>query len=305
MGDSVMKRILVLGSNGMLGRHLVKELLSAGYDIVGSDLQDSSVENITYVKCDLTDLDQVAKLMSDVDPNQVFFCVGTYSTKDRRVLERVNAYTFHDVVRQSKPSCERFYVISSASIYGLPPTRDLPVKEEYEGFPTSNYGLSKYLLEGLAKYYENTIIIRPSNFLGRGLSEHLLPGKLVEKVRAKIGDEKIQIELFNETSVRDFIDVRDFCKIMTNLVDLENIPRVLNVSTGKGVSVREMIETLERVLDRKIETTLTGEEPEPRYRAHVQSNRKLEEFLSGHGIVLDELLSHDLKSSLSYMIDRF
>ncbi len=297
------RKVIVLGSNGMLGRHLVSELLAGGYEVIASDIHEQAAMDVEYIRCDLTDIQQVAELMSVTEPEQIFFCVGVYSTKNREVLERINAYTFSNVLARSKSVCRRFYVVSSASVYGLPPAKDLPVTEDYEGFPTSNYGLSKYLLEGIARYDERTVIIRPSNFLGKGLSEYLLPGKLVSKVKEKAGDE-IEIELYNETSVRDFIDVRDFCRIMRELIELEDIPKVLNVSTGRGVSVREMVDELETVLGKRIRTRIIGEEPEPRYRAHVQSNRRLEEYLSKHGIVLDELLSHDLQSSLRYMVNQ-
>ena len=290
------KQVLILGSNGLLGRHLIKELID--YDVVASDIQSTSSLNVPYHQCDLTRPTEIMKLHSDVNPEIIIFCVGIFSTQDRRILENVNAHTFLNLMNEFAEERPRVFVISSASVYGRVPVEALPLNEDYEGIPSSNYGLSKYVLESYANYFENVTVIRPSNFLGRGLSEHLLAGKLVKETQ-----KKDVIELFNLSSIRDFIDIRDFCSIVHRLLELPDVPSPINISSGVGTSVGEIVKTLEKVLSKKLEVILTDKEPDPRYKAHVQNDRRLREFMKQHGLNLDEIRKYSLQDSLQYMVE--
>jgi nucleoside-diphosphate-sugar epimerase len=159
-----MKRVIVTGGSGKVGRACVEELLQHHYEVYNVDLARPAKERCRFTEVDFTDFGQTVEAMSGIDdlhngvdavvhlaaipapsrfPNAVTFEVNTVSTYN--VFEAVRKLGIKNVVWAS-----------SETLLGIPfdvPPPYLPVDEEYPARPETSYSLSKLLGEEMAKQY--------------------------------------------------------------------------------------------------------------------------------------------------------
>ena len=159
-----MKRVIVTGGSGKVGRACVEELLHHGYEVFNVDLARPAKELCPFTRVDFTDFGQTVEALSEIDdlyhgveavvhlaaipgptqfPNSVTFEVNTVSTYN--VFEAVCKLGIKNVVWAS-----------SETLLGIPyhvPPPYLPVDEEYPARPETSYSLSKLLGEEMAKQY--------------------------------------------------------------------------------------------------------------------------------------------------------
>jgi nucleoside-diphosphate-sugar epimerase len=153
-----MKRVIVTGGSGKVGRACVGELLHHGYEVFNVDLARPAKELCPFTRVDFTDFGQTVEALSEIDdlyhgvdavvhlaaipgptqfPNSVTFEVNTVSTYN--VFEAVCKLGIKNVVWAS-----------SETLLGIPyhvPPPYLPVDEEYPARPETSYSLSKLLGE--------------------------------------------------------------------------------------------------------------------------------------------------------------
>ncbi len=159
-----MKRVVVTGGSGKLGRAVVRDLVEHGYAVINVDAVPSRDDLCPFIQTDVEDMGQVLETMSQVDdryrsvdavvhlaaipapgrlPNGRLFQINMISTFN--VFEAARRLGVHNVVWAS-----------SETVLGLPfdtPPPYIPVDEEYRGRPESVYSLSKHLGEEMAREY--------------------------------------------------------------------------------------------------------------------------------------------------------
>jgi nucleoside-diphosphate-sugar epimerase len=159
-----MKRVIVTGGSGKVGRACLEELLQHGYEVFNVDQAPPSKALCPFTRVDLTDFGQTVEALSGIDdlyhgveavvhlaaipapaqfPNSVTFTVNTVST-----------YNIFEAVR--KLGIKNVVWASSETLLGIPynvPPPYLPVDEEYPARPETSYSLSKLLGEEMAKQY--------------------------------------------------------------------------------------------------------------------------------------------------------
>jgi nucleoside-diphosphate-sugar epimerase len=159
-----MKRVIVTGGSGKVGRACVEEFLHHGYEVFNVDQARPAKALCPFTRVDLTDFGQTVEALSEIDdlyhgveavvhlaaipgptqfPNSVTFTVNTVSTYN--VFEAARKLGIKNVVWAS-----------SETLLGIPynvPPPYLPVDEEYPARPETSYSLSKLLGEEMAKQY--------------------------------------------------------------------------------------------------------------------------------------------------------
>jgi nucleoside-diphosphate-sugar epimerase len=159
-----MKRVIVTGGSGKVGRACVGELLRHGYEVFNVDLARPAKELCPFTRVDFTDFGETVEALSEIDdlyhgveavvhlaaipgptqfPNSVTFEVNTVST-----------YNIFEAAR--KLGIKNVVWASSETLLGIPfnvPPPYLPVDEEYPARPETSYSLSKLLGEEMAKQY--------------------------------------------------------------------------------------------------------------------------------------------------------
>jgi len=220
-------KILITGSKGYIGSHLIEKLTAIQkYEVVGFDRGDDLDSLIKG--CDI-----VYHLASNVSlTEKVEWC-------DIENDLRLTLYLLEKCIENDVGSI--IYASSGGTVYG--PARG-PIKEDHTTAPISPYGMLKLTIENYIKFYcdlynFNYLILRISNPYGgntkKGLIYHILKAIKTGTLFTLWGDG---------SHVRDFIYIDDLIKAM-ELLGLNCLQGIFNISTGKGVSINKLIEIIQ------------------------------------------------------------
>lgn len=296
-----MKNILITGGAGFIGSHVALELLESGYNVVVYDnLVNSSKESlkrveeltgksVKFYEGDCLDEDYLLEVLEKEEIEAVIHCaalkaVGESVKKPLMYYHNNITGTLSLLSAMNKANVKNIIFSSSATVYGKP--ESVPITEDFpKGECTNPYGWTKSMMEQimtdlytsdnswkvvLLRYF-NPIGAHKSGKIGedpKGIPNNLLPyvtqvaiGKLPYlHVYGNDYDTK------DGTGVRDYIHVVDLAKghvkAIDNLSKLSGV-EVINLATGKGYSVLDIINTFEKVngikIDYKIEARRDGD----------------------------------------------
>lgn len=268
------KSVLVVGGAGYIGSHMVKVLLDAGHNVTILDNLSTGHRDAVlggqFVQGDIADVGTLEFLISKGQFDAVMHFAGyiqiTESVLKPEIYYRNNvANTLNLLDVMLKHNVRHLVFSSTAAIFGNPVMAS--IDENHPKAPLTPYGRSKLIIEQiLADYdhahglksaclrYFNAAGADPSGMLGeRHKPEtHLIPLAL----DVVLGKQPYLSVYGNDygtpdgTCIRDYIHVNDICK--AHLLALESLQRteqslVLNLGSGQGFSVREVIETVRTV----------------------------------------------------------
>jgi GDP-4-dehydro-6-deoxy-D-mannose reductase len=249
-----MPRALITGASGFVGPYLIHHLLEEGYEAVGCmhGLEKELPEGCKPVSLDVTDRKVVRRVLSEVEPDEIYHLAGLTRPAGGQVEEsyRVNfggALNLLEAVREHAPEAG-VLLVGSAYAYGKV---DYPVTETEPLEPVNHYGVSKasadllgysYALEGL-----RVVRARPFNHSGPAQPpDFLLPTLVQQFVEIQAGIRAPVVHLGNLDSVRDFSDVRDIVRGYRLALQRGNSGEAYNLGSGRGVSVRELFDLVHR-----------------------------------------------------------
>lgn len=282
--------ILVTGGAGYIGSHTCVELQNAGYDVVVLDnLSNSSEKSLDRVKAitgkdvkfykgDILDRDILNKIFEN---EQIDSCINFAGLKavGESVAKPWEYYnnniagtlTLVDVMRQH--NCKNIIFSSSATVYGDP--AEIPITENCpKGQCTNPYGWTKSMMEQIMSDVQkadpswNVILLRYFNPVGahksgrigedpKGIPNNLMPyisqvavGKL-----EKLGVFGNDYDTPDGTGVRDYIHVVDLAighvKAINYIFTNPGLD-VINLGTGQGYSVLDMVKAFSRACGKEI-----------------------------------------------------
>lgn len=270
--------LLVTGGAGYIGSHLVKELARSGYHpIVLDNLSEGhrkAIHGGHLVEGDLKSFDELHRLFTTYKIDGVFHlaacCYVGESVEDPQKYYLNNLMGTLNLLRAMLEFGVRRIVFSStAATYGVP--QYLPIDEKHACAPISPYGKSKCYIEEIMFDYAKTnslepVILRyfnaagadPEGDLGEAhrVETHLIPLAL----KVALGQrQKVQVfgtdyPTDDGTCIRDYIHVTDLAKAHVLAYERHyHEPEIFNLGSGKGFSVREVIEVCRKVTGQKIE----------------------------------------------------
>jgi UDP-glucose 4-epimerase len=295
--------ILVTGGAGFIGSHTCVELLSAGQEVVVVDnLCNASrkslerVEAITGKKVplhvvDLLDAKALENVFAATKVDAVLHfaglkAVGESVEQPLRYFSNNLTGTLNLLECMGRHGVKKLVFSSSATVYGEP--KRVPVTEDMPLSATNPYGRTKLIIEDMCRdlsradkgwtiallRYFNPVGAHESGRIGedpRGLPNNLMP-YLLQVATGRLPF----VRLFGDdyptpdgTGVRDYIHVVDLAK--GHVKALEQLPRLegcvaINLGTGRGVSVREMIAAVSKVCGKELKV-----EVQPRRSGDVAS----------------------------------
>jgi len=215
--------------------------------------------------CDLRRDDEVAGLVRDVRPQQVYHLGAMSSIQDsfesaRLVHESNFCGTFNllEALRTAKTS-PRVLLVGSGQSYGPVKRSHLPIKETEALNPDSPYGVSKAAADMLgSQFFRNhglrVIRARPFNHTGPGQSTHFVCSDFAKQFAAiELEVAPPVVRVGNIGARRDFSDVRDVVRAYVMLVNKGTPGEAYNVGSGRAVSLRQILAILQSLCSRKVQ----------------------------------------------------
>lgn len=245
---------LITGAGGFSARHLAGKLREAGKSrICGMDRWESVplVDLDSYAACDLRDGSSVARVIGELRPTRVFHLAGQAKGPpgDLYSTNVVGTVFLLEALRQYCPEAEML-LIGSAAEYGRVDPRHLPITEDHPCRPEGAYGISKHVmttvgLDCFKRHGMKIVVARPFNILGPGISEDLLVGALLKRIRMSLQEGSgAPVRVGNVDTERDFVSVADTVDAYLRMMSGGFWGEVFNVCSGVAVSVRTILDTL-------------------------------------------------------------
>jgi UDP-glucose 4-epimerase len=280
--------ILVTGGAGYIGSHTVRELVSRGHRVVVIDLEpidpDGPLAGADGIVGDIADTDGLARVLRDHRVDGVIHFAGrkfvAESMRDPGRYFRVNAAGSLSVLEAMVAAGTSLIVFSSScTVYGTPDhnpaTEDMPLR------PENPYGTSKMMVEQMLAWFGRihgvrSISLRYFNAAGASLDaalgEHwdktmmLIPMlmKAALGLREPVDIYGTDYPTPDGTAIRDYIHVVDLAEAHIRALEWAaeaEGARVLNLGTGVGSSVREVISLVERVSGRPVPVLWAARRP--------------------------------------------
>ncbi|HMO34119.1 MAG TPA: NAD-dependent epimerase/dehydratase family protein [Lacibacter sp.] len=266
-----MKSILILGSEGFIGSHVVQAALRKGYRVQGIDIADRSPSRYQYEKLSIASSD-MESFLKGKNYDMVINCAGSGNV-GFSVQHPLGDFDFNtrsvmfvlEAIRKHLPGVQYVH-LSSAAVYGNP--SQLPVDEGHPIRPVSPYGYHKWLSEIIcgeyaALYHLRISVVRPFSVYGPGLQKQLLWDVFQ---RSRHTNEVTLWGTGEET--RDFIFVEDAATALLVIGDKTGDHlETYNLASGVSISVKEVVQQLFSALgwERVINCNQEIREGDPRF----------------------------------------
>lgn len=268
-----MKTILVTGGAGYIGSHTVHELIGQGFKVVVFDSLENGHKEFLPKEARLYqgNLENPGDLKEVFSSNKIdavihfagYALVGESMENPIKYFHNNLANGINLLNAMKKFNVKNIVFSSTCAIYGIP--KKLPLEESHPTNPVNYYGVSKMLFEQVLQSSKiNYIALRYFNAAGAafGIGEvhnpetHLIP-LVLEVASGKRDNIKIfgiDYDTPDGTCIRDYIHVLDLASAhVLALKQLENGKSgVYNLGTGKGHSVKEIINICKKVAGKKI-----------------------------------------------------
>ncbi len=278
-------QVLVTGGAGYIGSHIVKELCDQDvkvtvFDNFNTGLYENIDSRAGLIKGDIKDIEQLRDAFKK--PYDAVFhfaalkAVGESMEKPAIYAQNNICGTLNILNVMAEKNVSNFIFSSSAAVYGTP--QYLPVDEKHPCHPESYYGYTKYAIEENLKWYSQLKNIRFAalryfNATGYDLNgaikgQEKNPANLCPIVMETAAGIREKMQVFGNdydtadgTGVRDYIHVNDLA--VAHVLAMSYLLKarkdlIVNLGTGKGHSVLEMIKTAERVTGKKIPYEIVG-----------------------------------------------
>jgi GDP-4-dehydro-6-deoxy-D-mannose reductase len=280
-------RVLITGVTGFVGSHLADYLVSrVDLEIYGTHRWRSRMENvehlrgrIRFVECDLRDAGAVHRLMRSVRPDRVFHLAAQsyVPTSWLTPTETINGnvacqLNLFEAVRDLGLEAW-FQIAGSSEEYGFVRKDELPIREENPLRPLSPYAVSKVAQDLLAyqywmSYRLHTVRTRGFNHTGPRRGEVFMTSNLARQIaEIEKGAREAVVWVGNLEAVRDFTDVRDMVRAYWLALERGEPGEVYNLCSGRGYTVRNVLETLLGLTATRVEVR---EDPERLRPSDVQ-----------------------------------
>ncbi len=247
-------KIFITGVDGFIGGYLASKL--SRHDIYGLSLSDS--ENPNIFKGDIRDFTRVKEILGEVMPDIIIHLASITAVKDSFEvpldvfeINCVGTINIATAALQTCPDLKRFIFSGSVEEYGNQDTH--PIKEDVQLKPNSPYGVAKVGAEKYLRMLHEVhgfpcVLLRQTNTYGRKgnkmfVMEHIITQMLRGVNPVLMGDPN---------PIRDFMFIDDLTDFYELAVD-GDVPlgEPLNISTGKGISIRNLVEKIGGLLDYK------------------------------------------------------
>lgn len=282
-------RILVTGGAGYIGSHTVRRLLKIYKDVTIIDNLsrghiESVPEDVRYIKMDLLDYPAMESIFKRNSFDAIvhfaaFAYVGESVEKPNLYYQNNVVGSFNLISLAAKYNVKYFVFSSTCSVYGNPV--NIPITEETPTAPINPYARTKLTIEGMLKDFELSsgmryVSLRYFNAAGDdesgeiGESHNPEPHLIPLVMYAGLGrNDNLKVfgndyETKDGTCIRDYIHVNDLADAHIRAIEYlakSNPSEIVNLGTGVGYSVFEIIEKSKEIVQKDIKYKIVDRRP--------------------------------------------
>jgi len=275
----------VIGGAGYIGSHAAHVLRRKGYEVLIYDNLSTGhkhlAEGFELIVADIADRAKLEAALRRSDSVMHFAAhayVGESVVNPRKYFHNnvVSGLTLLDCVMESR--VRKFIFSSTCAVYGNPVK--VPITESNPRQPVNPYGATKLAFENALEAYSRAYGLRYVSFryfnaagadASGGVGEsHEPETHLIPLIFQTIQGKRVALEIFGDdyptpdgTCVRDYIHVNDLAE--AHVIGLEQLSKkdsmVLNLGTGRGYSVKEVVAMVEHVTGHKVATQIGPRRP--------------------------------------------
>jgi GDP-L-fucose synthase len=283
-----MKKVLITGVNGLVGTHLLKKCLNAGYKVVGVDLKKGKQLPTTgweFIQEDLTKPFAIESLFMNHKFEAVFNCFGVKGSpvraKDKPVDFLYPSFKINtEIINQCALQNIWLVFVSSVGVYAPAEKfeedsvwKTLPGEADW--FPSWSKRMGEILLEAYSVQYNyhNWAIIRPANIFGE-YDDFTGKGTVIASTIKKIAEAENEIEAWGDgTPIRDFVYAGDVADAILKLYT-SKIHTTINFGAGEEITIKSMIESLIKISGKDLKINWNTSKPNGDLRRQMDTTKQ-------------------------------
>jgi len=263
-------KCVVLGGAGFIGSHLVERLLAAGHAVRVFDLNDPGPAggyprygDVEWVRGNFLDAADARRALAGCEA--AFHLAWTTLPKssnedpavdvEHNIAGTVRVLEAWRAAGRAAGGGKFVFISSGGTVYGAP--RAVPITEEHATYPLSSYGITKLAIEKYLELYRvlhglDYCVLRVANPFGE--RQRIASGQGAVTTFLYRAHRREPIEIWGDGRVvRDYLYVGDVADALARALDHRGERRVINIGSGVGRDLNEVLAAIERVLGRPVE----------------------------------------------------
>lgn len=271
------KKVLITGSEGFAGQHLINELINNEYEVYGTTFAPGNNQNkIKTFVCNVESQSEIFSVINSLKPDAIIHLAGqpkpglSFNIPQKTFLvNTIGTINLLEAIRSIPNYYPRILLVGTSEEHGIVPPKDLPITENTPLNPINPYAISKTANWFLAKQYVKSFnfdIVYATPFTHTGPGQGL--GFLSTDVASQIveiekGLKEPILQTGDISSKRDIGDVRDVVRAYRLLLKKGKSGERYIISTGKSIPVSEIVEKLIKMSKVKIELKIDNTRTRP------------------------------------------
>ena len=253
------KRILIIGSAGFVGNHLIDYILANRNDwqITATKMPKEVIDKPVDVRdLDITKPEEIDSLLDEVQPDYIFHLAAQSSValswRNPQLTININitgTVNLLDAVRKLEKQ-PRMLLIGSGEEYGHVKPDEVPIKEDNNTRPGNIYAVTKVTQNMIGRlYYEaygmDIMSTRSFNHTGPNQApQFVVPDFCKQVAEIEKGKKEPVIYTGNLSAKRDFTDVRDVVRAYCLLMEKGRAGETYNVGCGNAIEIRAILDMI-------------------------------------------------------------
>lgn len=259
-----MKKVLITGAGGFVGRYLIDIFKKDNYEILACDInkKENFGKDIEYRDMDILNKEMINPILKEFQPDYLINLAAISSvgvswkipnkTVEVNVIGTINLL---EAVHTYCPECKVLLIGSSEEYI----SKNEPLKETDEVNANNPYGISKIAQENFAKLYKEKygmkiVCTRSFNHIGVGQMETFaIPSFCKQVAEIEKSGKPGPIAVGNLSAYRDFSDVRDIVKVYKALLENDTDELIYNVGSGNTYQMKEILDYIVSLATQRID----------------------------------------------------
>lgn len=280
-------KVLVLGGGGFIGKHLIARLSQIDVDVLSMDLTEplNTYPKVTYYRGDIINTAQWQHIMENVDAIFHLFSTTVPLSSNAQVERDIqtNLITSVNILEAAAHYNVKKIIFPSSggTVYGQ--SSSFPLTELAPTNPISSYGIIKLAIEKYLEMFHKIngikpMILRISNAYGPGQIAKPSQGIIARLLYDALSGRETEI-WGDGSAIRDYVYILDIVDAMVKSLFYTGSETILNISSGEGHSIKELIEILDNVYSLNLKVRFIGTKPHD-LPINILDNKKAKNVLN-------------------------